>query len=378
MRPGRPLVISDPLLLVRRDNERLVMLREKKIVAAVPIREISHVAVHGPVTFTGAALAGLLDEGIDVTLHSSGGKWRGMISSAASKNVYLLLAQVDAWKRDERRVEFGRRLLAGKIAGQRQIVSRHASNRGSIRCEEAARRLGALEAQCEDERDVDALRGVEGTASAVYFDVFEEMLSAGWRFPGRVRRPPTDPVNALLSFGYTLATSEVVRALALRGFDTRIGLVHGLRYGRESLALDLVEEFRAPMVDRFVLRLLNRGELKAEDFETHDEGAVRLTQAARRTFLERWEGMLSERAAVLRNEQPVADEGVLLAGRVGRAVDEPEVNDEPIPDEGAEPETPMTWQRRIERQVLRLWRFLMKGEAYVRIRPADPVLDTLQ
>lgn len=368
MRPGRPLVISDPMLLVRRDNDRLVMIREKKVVAAVPIRELSHVAVHGPVTFTGAALAGLLDEGIDVTLLSSGGKWRGLISSAASKNVYLLLAQVDAWKRPERRVAFARVLIAGKISGQRQIVQRHAINRGSVRCEEAARRLLNLEGQCAAEEDVDSLRGVEGTASAAYFDVFEEMLSAGWRFPGRVRRPPTDPVNALLSFGYTLAVSEMARALTLRGFDTRIGLVHGLRYGRESLALDLVEEFRAAMVDRFVLRSLNRGEFKVEDFETQDDGAVRLTQSARRLFLERWEDMLGEKAAALRNERPLTDEAVLLAGRIGKVEggdgEGAEVDDGPIADD-EEPEAPVTWRRRMERQALRLWRFLMKGDPYV-------------
>ncbi|MFO0651472.1 MAG: CRISPR-associated endonuclease Cas1 [Polyangiales bacterium] len=311
MRPGRPLVISDPMLLVRRDNERLVMLRERTEVAASPRRELSHVAAHGPVTFTGAALAGLLDEGIDVTPHASSGRLRGVISSAQSKNVYLLLAQVDAWQRPAKRAELARALLAGKIAGQRQLAQRQALDRGSLRCEEAARRLAVFERQVWEQPDVDAARGIEGAASAAYFDVFGEMLSEGWRFPGRVRRPATDPVNAMLSFGYAIAGGEVARALLHRGFDARIGLIHGLRYGRESLVLDIVEEFRAPMVDRFTLRLLNRGQFKVEDFETQLRRFRAPGQEARRRYLELWEEMLSERARALRNETAIADEGVL-------------------------------------------------------------------
>lgn len=372
MRGGRPLVLSDPTLLVRRANERLVMVRDRTVVASIPIREVSHVALHGPVTITGAALAGLLDEGIDVTLHSSGGWWRGTVSSAASKNVYLLLAQVDAWKNPSRRVPVAQAIVAGKIAGQRQLVQRHALDRGSLRCEAATERLMVLEDAASSEADLEALRGLEGVAAATYFDVFGEMLGEAWRFPGRVRRPPKDPVNALLSFGYTLAVGEVARLLLLRGFDPRIGLLHGLRYGRESLALDLVEEFRAPMVDRFVLRVLNRTQFKAEDFTTLDDGAVRLTTVARRTFLELWEDLLAERAPRLRNEPPATlPEGVALAQRIARAEADGPSEEEASPaeeaDEGEEVPPVVTWRTRMERQVLRLQRYLMKGEPYLPI-----------
>lgn len=353
---GRPLVISDPTLLVRRANERLVMQRDRTLVAAMPLREISHMAVHGPVTITGAALAGILDAGVDVTLHSSSGRWRGTITSAASGNVYLLLAQADAWRRPDRRVDFARALVAGKIAGARQVVQRHALDRESLRCEEAAKTLGALETAVAAETDVDGVRGIEGTAAAVYFGVFGEMLGGGWKFPGRVRRPATDPVNALLGFGYTLAGGEVARALLVRGFDTRIGLVHGLRYGRESLALDMVEEFRAPMVDRFTLRILNRGQLKADDFMTLEDGAVRLTPEARRRYLELWEELLGSKASALANEQPLPEEDDEVTQRIERPTD-----DDPEPSNGRT----VTWRGRIERQVLRLHHFLMKNVAYV-------------
>jgi len=373
-RKGRPLVITDPTLLVRRDNDRLVMIREKSAVFAMPLREISHVAIHGPVTMTGAAVAGLLDEGIDVTLHSSSGRWRGTLSSAQSGNVYLLLAQVDAWQRPARRVAAVQALIAGKIAGQRQIVRRAWLDRSRVRCEAAARRLGELEARCWAEDDLDALRGVEGLASAEYFGVFDELLGEGWRWPGRVRRPPTDPVNAMLSFGYTLACGEVGRALTLRGFDTRIGLLHGLRYGRESLVLDMVEEFRAAMVDRFVLKRTNLGQVKVEDFETHDDGAVRLRDSARRDFLEAWEKMLDERPVAVLRGRDDDTRAMVLSERLQRPSRGEAEGDEDDEDsearkggtkEGAKEGAPTTWRTRIERQVGRLWGFLMKNEPYV-------------
>lgn len=355
-RGSRPLVISDPTLLVRRANERLVMMREGKEVAAIPIGDVSHVAVHGPVTLTGAALAGLLDEGIEVTLYSSGGGYRGAITSAQSKNVYLLLAQVDAWKRDERRLALAKSLLAGKIAGQRAILLRQALDRGSAKCREAAARLMELELGMAAERDVDAARGVEGTAAAQYFGAFGEMLSEGWSWEGRRHRPAPDPVNAALSFGYTLATGEMARLLAWGGFDTRVGFIHGLRYGRESLALDMVEEFRAPLVDRFVLRMLNRRQLAPSDFMEHDGGGVRLSAEARRRFLEAWEENLEGAAPSLRNE--VVEEADRAGARRITRTDTGE------PDEGDGEEGPR-WRRRMERQVDRLRRFLMKNEDYV-------------
>lgn len=366
-RGTRPLVISDPTLLVRRANERLVMMREGREVAAVPIADVSHVALHGPVTLTGAALAGLLDEGIELTLYSSAGFYRGSVTSSRAKNVYLMLAQVDAWRRDERRLALAKSLLAGKIAGQRAMLQRHALSRGSERCREAADRLRIFERDIAEEGDVDAVRGVEGSAAAQYFGAFGEMLAEGWSWEGRRHHPATDPVNALLSFGYTLLTGEMVRLLTLGGFDTRVGFIHGLRYGRDSLALDLVEEFRAPLVDRFVLRVINLRQFAPSDFDEHDGGAVKLNNPSRRRFLELWEETLNGRAPALRNE--VRDEAHASRAPVRIAREGSDAR-----EEDADEEAPR-WRRRMELQVDRLRNFLMKGEEYVpltrTLRPAS-------
>jgi len=349
---GRVLIITDPTLLVRHANERLVMVRDKKQVAAMPVADISHVSLYGPVTMTGAAIASLLDTGVEVTLYSSHGRYRGAITSADPKNVYLLLAQVAAWKDDKVRLGFARPVVVGKIGGQRELVQRRAIDRASAACDRVAAQLRVFEARARESDDVQELRGIEGAASAAYFGVFGEMLSSQWTFPGRVRRPPTDPVNALLSLGYTVAVGEVSQVLTRAGFDTRIGLLHGIRYGRESLPLDLVEELRAPMVDRFVLRMLNRGQIKPEAFEVREGGAVRLTPEGLRTFFELWEEMMAGRAP--------GEWGELEGG------EEPEVVGREEGQRG-ERET-VTWRRRIEEQVGRLRRYIMNGTPYEPVR----------
>lgn len=351
-RGGRPLVLTDSTLLVRHANQGLVMLRDRAVVASIPVADISHVAVHGPIPFTGAAIARLLDSGVDLTLHTSAGRLRGVIHSHDPKNVFLLLAQVAAWNDPAKRVGFAQPLVASKIAGQRQLLQRHALDHGTDTCARAAARLAVFERQVLTEPDLDVLRGLEGAASAAYFDAFPDMLGPEWAFPGRVRRPATDPVNALLNFGYMLATAEVARHLLRASFDLRIGLVHGIRYGRESLALDLVEELRAPLVDRFTLRLLRLRQLKREDcVERDDDGAVRLT---RRSYLEWWEEALSSRAPLLRNDRPaIGDDAVRSAKRIGQARREARA--------AVDPPDGVTWRFRIERQAHRLARFLLQG-----------------
>lgn len=365
VRGGRPLVLTDPTLLVRHANERLVMLRDRKVVASIPVADISHVAVHGPITFTGAAIARLLDGGVDLTLHSSAGRFRGVLHSQDPKNVFLLLAQVAAWNDPAKRLAFARPLVASKLAGQRQLLQRHALDHGSVACGEAAARLAVLERKVLVEVDLEAVRGLEGAAGSAYFDAFPDMLGPEWSFPGRKRRPARDPVNALLNFGYTLATSEVARHLLRASFDLRIGLVHGIRYGRESLALDLVEELRAPLVDRFTLRLLHRHQLKPADFVERDgDGAVRMTDDARRTYLEAWEETLSARAPLLRNDGPAVGDEELRAADVIARGREPVARDRGDDRLGAVPDQ-VTWRFRIERQAHRLARFLLRDVPFM-------------
>ena len=136
-----------------------------------------------------------------------------------------------------------------------------------------------------------AIMGIEGAASNVYFKSYAQMFKSEIRFPGRNRRPPRDPINIILSLGYTLLTREVESSLEAESFETYLGFLHGIRYGRKSLALDLVEEFRQPVIDRLVLRLFNKGTIGSYDFETEGNNLPVLTEEGFRKFCrsyERW------------------------------------------------------------------------------------------
>lgn len=339
MARGRAVVVSDPTVLVRWSNRKLVLERLGVVVKGVPIAEVVHVALHGPITMTGAAVRGLLDAGVDVSLHARSGRLRGLMSAREAKDVALLLAQVGAWHDMAKRLAFARPLVVSKIEGQRRMLQRHGWNHGHRACLDAAADLTKLQRKALAATELDELMGLEGAAAAAYFGQMGKMLRGGFTFAGRVRRPPTDPVNSLLSYGYALAVGEVARQVLVRGLDGRIGLLHGIRYGRTSLALDLVEELRTPMVDRLVLKLLNRQQVLHRHFVTLPDGAVRLTDEGRRIFLLQWELMLAERPARRATTSNTSDDD---------------------DDSAAGP----SWRHRIVRQVGRLKRFLLHGKPF--------------
>ena len=157
--------------------------------------------------------------------------------------------------------------------------------------------LAGLLPAIETQTDLDALRGLEGEASVRYFHVFDEMVlnqKADFLFDGRNRRPPTDNMNALLSFAYVLLSNDCASALESVGLDSYVGFMHRDRPGRTSLALDLMEEFRSVMVDRFVLTLINKRIMKPEYFLTKENGAVIMTEEGRKAFLSAWQGKKQE------------------------------------------------------------------------------------
>lgn len=342
----RPVVVSDPSLWLKKSNHRLVVMREDQEVSSIPLAEIERVSLFGPVSITGGALCGLLDAGIDLSLHSRTGRFRGSASSVESKNIFLLLAQVDAWRSEERRLAFARAIVTSKLEGHRLLLQRYSLDHPeATRCKLVSLSLQECKAKAMAADSIEQLRGIEGAAAAAYFSAFPQMLRGGWQFPGRVRNPATDPVNALLSFTYSLAVGRLSSEAAGVGLDPRLGLFHGLRYGRASLPLDLVEEVRAPLADRFVLRSLNLQQIKPEDFITRPDGAVQLRPEARRAYLFAWEEYLARPSPYFTRESQEQEPPGL---------DPKEATDKPL-----------SWQDRLRRQVYRCKRFLQNQEPYV-------------
>ena len=190
-----------------------------------------------------------------------------------------------------------RDLLLGKIKNSKTVLLRAARKQqeASPSLIQAANQLSELAVQLESCDSIDSMRGIEGAAATIYFSQFDSMLHspAGFRFEARSRRPPRNEVNAVLSFVYTLLTREISSALESVGLDPAAGYLHTLRPGRPSFSLDLIEELRAPLCDRFTLSLLNLGQLGEKDFE-RDSEAVFLNDRGRRTVLASWQKRKAE------------------------------------------------------------------------------------
>jgi CRISPR-associated protein Cas1 len=319
--------LTEEYALVRRDSEDCLLVqipeRRGKDGAAssparkerIPLVKIDDVAVLGEVTLTASALHLLLERNIEITFLGHYGQFKGRLSPPFSKNALLRMAQYRAHSDMPKRCELARRFVIGKLSNQRQRLQRFNRTHGDAEVSQAIKQLtdlidglatlpvdrppGTKPLASGDHRvagtALEIILGMEGAGSAAYFRCFGKLLSnpAQWPFPGRVKRPPTDPVNSLLSFGYSLLTNKVASAVQLVGFDHFVGFLHSSFYGRPSLALDLIEEFRPIIVDSAVLTLLNNRMLTPDDFVV-ELGAYRLKDEQRKVFFTKFEERLNE------------------------------------------------------------------------------------
>jgi len=282
------------------EGERFSIEREGAIIQQVRMAEVDEVLVFGNVSLTPATIAALLQRGTDTLFLTAHGRYRGRLTGKPGKNVHLRLAQFDRLRDTALAVPLARALVGGKIANQRAVLLRAQRERaatlrqaqGSAQGVPAVREThGSVEPQREDlaetiaamrrlaegvetAEDIGALRGIEGQAAALYFGTFGKCIrNPEFSFTARTRRPPRDPVNAMLSFGYTLLAMGMESAVLRVGLDPMVGVFHTPEYGRPSLVLDLIEEFRPVLVDMLVLRIVNRREVAREDFEEFTDDA---------------------------------------------------------------------------------------------------------
>lgn len=274
--------------VLRKASRRLVVEKEDRTLLEVPEFKVERVMVFGNVQLTTQAVGFLLERGIETAFFTLGGQLKGKLSPLESKNIPLRLFQYKRHLDESFRTALAGRLVAGKIRNQVVMLQRFRRNHPEVDFSVPLLRLAQCLNALPRKNRVSTLLGVEGVATAVYFEAFGQMFRRELRFQGRTRRPPTDPANALLSLGYTLVGGEILSHLSGTGFDPYIGYLHGIEYGRASLALDMLEEFRHPVVDRLALSLLNREILGAVDFEARD-GGVYLAGQARKTFFSHYE-----------------------------------------------------------------------------------------
>ena len=296
------LYVTEPGSVVRRAGGSIVVTldevqgegaaqieRRRRLIKVEPHR-LELISLVGRAHITADATHLCLEQGIAVAWFRANGHFVGKIVPELSRTADLRLAQFRMAEDESHALPLARTFVCAKVHNAVGMLAALRSNRhGQPRLGTIISELKSIVDAVMDAHSMDTLLGHEGDAARRYFSGLRSGFTGDIGFTGRARRPPTDPANALLSFCYVLVTSALASLLEARGFDPYVGFMHTVRSGRPSLALDLLEELRHPVVDRFVLRICNLRQLRAEHFETDPEcGGVRLKRDGMRIFFRLW------------------------------------------------------------------------------------------
>jgi CRISPR-associated protein Cas1 len=292
-RLGNTLYITSQGAYLSKEGECVRVAREDQPASQIPIHGVDGIVAFGRVSISPPLLGFCAERGVTVSWFTEHGRFLARAEGPVSGNVLLRRAQYRTTDTPNRAASIARSIVIGKVFNQRSVLRRAVRDHGNTMpvtdrevLNFATDRLDRALAGLGKQMALDEVRGVEGDAARVYFGALPALLrDSAFVFLQRLRRPPTDPVNALMSFIYALLTHDARSALEGVGLDPAVGFLHRDRPGRPSMALDLVEEFRAWFADRLVLSLINRHQVAPRDFLILEGGAVRLTDEARRTVL---------------------------------------------------------------------------------------------
>ena len=297
------LYITTPEAYLTKDGTNIVVSVSGKEVFRIPVQNVQSVITFGYMGVSPGMMKLCADNGVSISFHTSQGKFISRLQGPINGNVLLRTRQYSLLTDHLMASRLASLTVTAKIYNSRVTLRRfvrdYPERQGHAEVIDAANRLGKYYRQTRHTTDdIALLRGLEGESASVYFKVFRHLILRGekeFAFNGRNRRPPTDIVNAMLSFGYSLLASDCTAALEGVGLDPAVGYLHTLRPGRPSLALDLMEELRSYIVDRFVLSMINNRQISPSDFHIHtatddpNPASVMLTEAGRKNFLGAWQ-----------------------------------------------------------------------------------------
>ena len=269
------------------------MEREGQLLARLRPGKLAHVLLFGDIPLSPGAVALLLQHAVPVSFLDGRGKLKGRLVPDDPGPPPFRFAQYAVAQDRDKSLSFARAVVARKLSGERQLLRRHVRNHLAGGLGEVLETLSLSIRQAGRAPSLPRLRGIEGRGTAAYFSAFRDLLRHEADFSRRLRRPPPDPINAMLSFGYYLLTAEITAQVSAVGLDPQVGFLHITRPGRPALALDLIEEFRAPVVDRVVLRCWNLRIITPDDFEEDHDRGPRFTREARRRFLREYESRMN-------------------------------------------------------------------------------------
>ena len=254
--------------------------------------KIDSILAFGNINFTTPAINTLLYHKISTTFFSINGNCKGMIAPVKSKNIYLRISQFKLLSDKSFCLQQARQIVMAKINNQISVLRKYAYNHPDISLQEHISSLLSNYQKTSRSQTISSLMGIEGISTRAYFRGFSKMFRSEIKFEKRKKYPSIDPANALLSFGYVLLANEICGYLETIGFDPYFGFYHQPRYGRLSLALDLIEPFRQPVIDRFVLLLANKQIISEDDFTNTDSG-LRLKNKPLKNYLKHYEKWLN-------------------------------------------------------------------------------------
>lgn len=290
------LYVTLPEAYVALDGENAVILEKEREVKRVPLHNLEGIITFGYTGASPALMRRCAELGIALSFFNESGRFLCRVEGEARGNILLRKVQYRVSDDENRSLEAARYFCCGKLYNERGVLMRAARDHSmQLDCEkikETADRIGDAVGLVMECSSLGELRGIEGEAANAYFGVFDSLIlqnKEDFYFHGRTRRPPTDNVNALLSFCYSLLAHDCASGLEAAGLDSYAGFLHRDRPGRRSLALDLMEEFRAPVCDRFVLSLINTRQVENSGFLQKENGAVIMDEDTRRAVLVAWQ-----------------------------------------------------------------------------------------
>jgi CRISPR-associated protein Cas1 len=285
------LYITSDDAYVRKERETFVVEINNEKVFQAPIQSIENIVCFGFKALSPSLMAFCAENNVGISYLLENGKFLARIYGAQQGNVLLRKAQYAISDNEYESLKIGKPIIAAKVTSYRSLLLRHQRNHPDNTNDEivlAAETMGKRLTNIKQAETLDELRGYEGESANLYFGVLSSLITAqqeDFKFEHRTKRPPLDPANALLSFLYSILANDCRSALETVGLDPQVGFLHQIRSGRPSLALDLMEEFRAYLGDRIMLNLINLKQVSLKDFEIRESGEVRMSDEARKTLL---------------------------------------------------------------------------------------------
>lgn len=287
----KTLYITENGLNLKKRSNRIAVKKDGKIIREFRTTDLKRILVFGNSQITTNLMRFLASKGIEAAFLSYNGRFQYRLVPELTKNVYLRTAQNDRYRDKEFRLNFSKSIIKGKVKNQRIFLIRYQRAQSRVAFNREIKMLKETINRIDGVETLDQIRGEEGNAGRIYFQCYGKLLLNDFEFKKREYHPPPDPVNAMLGFAYMLLFNEIGGLLEAFGFDVYVGFLHDLKYGRKSLASDLIEELRSPIADRLILHLINRGIIKKNQFTKQDQ-SVKMDNISRKRFLANYENFM--------------------------------------------------------------------------------------